>query len=275
MKKILMWIIALYSLCVAQNAFAGQVMYFDVDFPADSVYIEEATDIRITALDANDNIVEDYEGSVLVFSQTDPEAQFSDDFEFGVYDFTLSDNGSAFIEGGITFNTLWNQDLYVYDLNDDSDSVMGENEILVKDEEMSESLDSLFSLVLEEDDGIEAISITAEVAETQELIETQKVNAKIISSFREKREYNTWITTSVSDVEEETEEETIQEKVTKMIVSSFRKVREYNTWVVVTVSQTEEETEEETIQEKVTKMIVSSFRKVREYNTWISWSSSQ
>ena len=45
MKKIMIFIIAVFSFLGGQNAFAGEISYFDVDFGTDNVEIGEALEL--------------------------------------------------------------------------------------------------------------------------------------------------------------------------------------------------------------------------------------
>gem|GEM_PF-3391146 len=56
-----------------------------------NVKVGEAVDLTIEAVDKNDNVVTDYEGSILVFSETDEEADFPTVLRDSSYTFEASD----------------------------------------------------------------------------------------------------------------------------------------------------------------------------------------
>ena len=119
-----------------QNAYAGEVSHFDVYlWYTQSIEIGEPVTLNIAAVDEAGDIVEDYTWSILVFSETDPTVILSNDLKDSVYKFTLEDKWVATFEDAIIFNSLWRQDLHVYDLYDDTDSIKGTGDIIVEREE--------------------------------------------------------------------------------------------------------------------------------------------
>lgn len=124
MKKIKFLIIAIL-ISSFNTVFAGDIDYFEVKLGSQTAKVGEALDLTITAMDRDNNIVDDYLGTILVFSETDPKAELPSVLNESSYTFTLSDAGSVKFENAIIFNSSWKQDLHVYDLNDDTDSVAG------------------------------------------------------------------------------------------------------------------------------------------------------
>jgi hypothetical protein len=66
-------------------------------------------DLYVFALDAQFNVIPDYTGLVLFYA-TDPQAVTP-----VYYQFQRSDRGMAYFPGGLTFNTVGFQELYVFD----------------------------------------------------------------------------------------------------------------------------------------------------------------
>jgi hypothetical protein len=92
----------------------------------------EAVDLTITAMDVDGNVVDDYTGTVLVFSETDPKATLSSEFNENSYTFSLADKGSVKFENGVTFFSEGDQEIRVYDLNDETDSNFGATTVEVE-----------------------------------------------------------------------------------------------------------------------------------------------
>ena len=128
MKKLKL-LLLVFLLCSYNAAFAGEIDYFQVDLWSDSAKTWEALDLTVTAMDKDNNIVDDYLGTILVFSETDPKAELPSLLNEWSYTFTLSDSGIIKFENAVVFNSEWKHDLHVYDLNDDTDSVAGIAEI--------------------------------------------------------------------------------------------------------------------------------------------------
>lgn len=112
----------LFTLLVSFNlsfAFAGQIDHFIVEFNKDKAETGEALDLTIKAVDKNDEIVKDYEWTILWLSETDDTARLpldltSDDW----YTFKLSDQWVKKFENSVVFNNEWEQSVSIYDTND-------------------------------------------------------------------------------------------------------------------------------------------------------------
>lgn len=101
-------------------AFAADIDHFKVVLEPTEVSIWQSIDITITAVDKDSNIVKDYDWSILIFSQSDPEVDFPTELKENSYIFTPADEWEIKFENAIIFNNAWLQDIYVYDLNDDN-----------------------------------------------------------------------------------------------------------------------------------------------------------
>lgn len=87
----------------------------------------ESLDITIKAVDKDGETVTDYSGDILVFSESDPEADFPNELSENSYSFTVADQGEVKFENAVSFKNEGTQDIYVYDLN--NDSILGVTEV--------------------------------------------------------------------------------------------------------------------------------------------------
>ena len=120
------------------SVFAAGIDHFEVSFTPESAQLWESIDIEIKAVDKNNVVVDDYDGTILVFSETDPEVVLPDELNQNTYTFVEADQGMIRFENAIRFQQMGLQDIHVYDLNDDSVFGLGEANI-----EKQEVLDSL------------------------------------------------------------------------------------------------------------------------------------
>lgn len=121
------------------SVFAWWIDHFEVKLNPDETNIWEAVDLTIEAVDKNNEIVENYDWVILIFSESDPEAVLPSSLEDNTYSFASSDQWSIKFENAVIFNNEWRQDLYVYDLDDDT--VLWVWEILINKVEVIENLD--------------------------------------------------------------------------------------------------------------------------------------
>ncbi len=114
--KILAWTIALwaYSLTLAWS-----VDHFDVKIDPSSVKVWESVDLTIQALDKNWSIVKDYVWEVLIFSQSDPKAEFPWVLKENSYTFKTSDAWMVKFENAVKFSQKWTQDINIYDVSNE------------------------------------------------------------------------------------------------------------------------------------------------------------
>ena len=113
-------IFSFLSLFTFQALAAGTLDHFEVELSKESAKVGEWLDITIKAVDKNGEVVVDYAGDVLVFSESDPEAIFPKELSENSYTFTKADEGEAKFENAVSFKNKGKQDIYVYDLGDDS-----------------------------------------------------------------------------------------------------------------------------------------------------------
>ncbi len=94
--------------------------HFNVTLSPSIIKSGEALDLSIEAVDKNDNVVKDYVGNILVFSETDSEADFPTVLRDSSYQFEIADEGSVTFENAVVFKNAGTQSLSIYDLDDDT-----------------------------------------------------------------------------------------------------------------------------------------------------------
>ena len=105
----------------------------------ESAKVGEALDITISAVDKNNEIITDYTWDILVFSESDKEAEFPNDLSENSYSFTTSNEWSVKFENAVQFKNAWKQDVYVYDLNDEN--ILGLAEVTITENQAGANLD--------------------------------------------------------------------------------------------------------------------------------------
>lgn len=119
-------------LTFASTVAAGPIDYFEVILGEETAKVWESLDITITAVDKDGAIVTDYLWDILVFSESDPQAEFPNDLAENSYSFTAVNEGSAKFENAVKFKNTWVQDVYVYDLNDEN--ILGVAEVTITED---------------------------------------------------------------------------------------------------------------------------------------------
>jgi len=122
-------------------AFAWVVDHFDVTFNKDEANIWEALDLTIKAVDENWEVVKDYLGSIIGFSETDDEVELpsslsSDEW----YTFKASDEWVVKFENWVIFHKAWEQELGIYD-TDSTENIIWLWKIKINDVEEAQNLD--------------------------------------------------------------------------------------------------------------------------------------
>lgn len=102
------------------SVFAWWIDHFEVTMSPDEANIWEAIDLTIQAVDKNNITVTDYDWTIVIFSESDPEAELPSALEDNTYTFSASDQWEIKFENAVVFRNSWSQDLYVYDLDDDT-----------------------------------------------------------------------------------------------------------------------------------------------------------
>ncbi|MDD3145034.1 MAG: hypothetical protein PHV23_02885 [Candidatus Gracilibacteria bacterium] len=127
-KKVL--VIAFTYLIGVSSVLAGSVDHFQVKLSPDSAKVGEALDLSIEAVDKNNVAVSDYNGMILIFSESDPEAELPIVLEENTYTFKSSDQGKVLFENAVKFLKEGTQNIHVYDFNDDTIFGIGEATII-------------------------------------------------------------------------------------------------------------------------------------------------
>ncbi|USN59107.1 MAG: hypothetical protein H6767_03335 [Candidatus Peribacteria bacterium] len=136
MKKVSSLLVSTFLLFSLPQAFAGVIDHFEVVLDPTTSKVGEALDITIEAVDRDNNTVTNYDGSILVFSESDAEAEFPNELEENSYTFTPSDQGKVKFENAVIFKNAGKQDIHVYDLDDDN--IMGLAEVEITDNAVEE-----------------------------------------------------------------------------------------------------------------------------------------
>ena len=112
---------------------------FEVVLWQNSAKVWQSLDITITAVDKNGETVTDYDGSILVFSESDASADFPNDLSENSYTFEVSDEWQVKFENAVKFSAEGTQDIHVYDLNDEN--ILWVVEIDISEKEAVKDLD--------------------------------------------------------------------------------------------------------------------------------------
>lgn len=99
---------------------AAWIHEFNVELNPTTAKVWEALDLTIEAVDKNWVTVSDYTDTILIFSESDPEAELPSALQENTYTFTDADQWKIKFENSVKFTESWLQDIYIYDLNDDT-----------------------------------------------------------------------------------------------------------------------------------------------------------
>lgn len=109
---------------------AGTVDHFTLEVNKDTTKIWEAIDLTVKAVDKDNNIVSNYVGSILIFSESDTNAEFpGTTIKDNTYKFTAADQGKVKFENAIKFSMNGKQDISVYD--SENDAILWKTEVTV------------------------------------------------------------------------------------------------------------------------------------------------
>ena len=112
---------------------------FEVILGQNAAEVWQSLDITITAVDKNGETVTDYDGSILVFSESDASADFPNDLAENSYTFQTSDEWEVKFENAVKFSAPGTQDIHVYDLNDEN--ILGVVEVDISEKEAAQDLE--------------------------------------------------------------------------------------------------------------------------------------
>ncbi|NVP17582.1 hypothetical protein HUU51_02585 [Candidatus Gracilibacteria bacterium] len=134
-KLLLAFIINVFGLT---SVLAASVDHFNITLSPSSAKTGEALDLTIEAVDKNSVTVNDYNGVVLIFSESDPEAELPIVLEENTYTFKAADQGKIVFENAVKFFKEGKQNIHVYDFNDDN--IFGIGEATITKDQSSEKL---------------------------------------------------------------------------------------------------------------------------------------
>jgi len=123
----------LFAISAVNAAEEAKVDHFKIEMGAEKIKVGEAVDVTITAVDKDDNTIESYMGDILIFSESDANAEFPGDLSGNTYKFKDSDAGMVKFENAVKFSKVGTQDILVFDEKDED--VFGKAEIEVVDED--------------------------------------------------------------------------------------------------------------------------------------------
>jgi len=127
------------SLLLTSTYAAGPLDYFEVVLGREAAMVWEAMDITISAVDKNWEIITDYTGDILVFSESDAEAEFPNELAENSYSFTNVNEWSVKFENAVKFKNPGVQDVYVYDLNDEN--ILWVAEVTISEQEAESNVE--------------------------------------------------------------------------------------------------------------------------------------
>lgn len=114
--KTFAWIITFWFYSIT---LAGTIDHFEIVVNPTSVKIGESIDITIKAVDKDWALVKDYVWEILIFSQSDPKAEFPWVLSENNYVFKTSDAWVVKFENAVKFTQKWVQDINVYDISNE------------------------------------------------------------------------------------------------------------------------------------------------------------
>lgn len=129
MKNLLKLFSALIALWVYSISLWATVEKFDIAVTPNKVKVGESVDITVKALDKDGNVVKDYAGEILIFSQSDPKAEFPGVLAENTYKFKSSDLGQVKFENAVKFTKAGTQDINVYDTSNEDMFGLAEVEV--------------------------------------------------------------------------------------------------------------------------------------------------
>ena len=138
MKKLILAFLA-SSIFWFTTAFAAGIDHFEVEFTPNTAKVGESLDLTIEAVDKNNETILDYDGTILIFSESDPEAELPSALEENTYTFSPADQWKIKFENSVKFKNPGLQNIHIYDLNDDTVFWVAEAEI--EEEVVAQNID--------------------------------------------------------------------------------------------------------------------------------------
>lgn len=129
MKNLLKIFSAFLALSLYAVTLWATVEKFDIQVTPTKVKVGESVDITVKALDKDGNVVKDYAGEVLIFSQSDPKAEFPGVLAENTYKFKTADAWVVKFENAVKFTKAGTQDINVYDTSNEDMFGLAEVEV--------------------------------------------------------------------------------------------------------------------------------------------------
>lgn len=124
------------SFFTISSVLAAWIDHFNVTMTPDQINAWESVDLVIEAADKNDVTVKDYSWTILIFSESDADAELPSALDQNTYSFMTSDQWEVKFENAVTFSQEWLQNIYIYDLDDET--IIGLGEVNVSKAEVVE-----------------------------------------------------------------------------------------------------------------------------------------
>lgn len=113
------------------SVLAADLDHFEVELAPKSVKVWESLDLIIKAVDKNNSVIPDYKGTVLIFSNSNPEASMPNILKDSTYTFKEVDQWVVKFENWVKFTKSWKQELNVFDY--DNEKIFGKWEVTITD----------------------------------------------------------------------------------------------------------------------------------------------
>lgn len=136
--NILKWFFAILGVTIYWTVFAT-VDHFEVILGDESIEIWKYTDLEIKAIDKNNNVITDFVGEIVVFSESDLNVELPGDIVENLYEFKPTDKWAVRFENAVKFSSTGIHDMSVYDANDTN--ILGITEIEVTEVKEPEVLE--------------------------------------------------------------------------------------------------------------------------------------
>lgn len=109
----------LASFSFMSSVLAAEIDHFQVELSPKSVKVWESLDLTIKAVDKNNVVVPNYNWTVLIFSESNPEASMPIILKDSTYTFKDTDQWVIKFENWVKFTKPWNQVLNVFDFENE------------------------------------------------------------------------------------------------------------------------------------------------------------
>lgn len=132
LTRILLGFVVIWILSFS-NVFAAGIDHFNVTMTPNKINAWEFIDLIIEASDKNNVVVKDYKGTILIFSESDGNAELPSELDQNTYTFMASDQWVIKFENAVTFSAQGLQNIYIYDIDDDTIIGLGEVNVSKKE----------------------------------------------------------------------------------------------------------------------------------------------